>query len=538
MDRRVLLGTGGTHARLQAMSTRRRLVKATGGMAAVTVVSRFTGYLRDKTVSALLGAGLVSDAFLTAFRVPNMFRAFLAEGALHAAFIPTLAELKEHEDPERQREFVRAMTATLLMILPVVVAVGIFAAPVLVRLFAEAFTRDPAKFALAVRLTRLMFPYLGLISLAALAQGVLNASDRFALPAATPVALNLFMVAGTVTAVEVFHGGWTWLAVGVLAGGTAQFAVQWPACRRVGLPLIPGGGGVRHPEVRRVLLLMLPGIPALGVYQLTLLLSNRFAASVGSGGVTFVFFASRLNELVYGVLIVQLTTAVLPMLSADRARDPDYARSTLGFAIRILSTVAVPAAVFAASMATVIVGTAYGGHRFTPADVHATASALTMYAMGLPFLGMTKLLASASYAWKDTRLPVVAASINLGIFYILGVFLTPQYGVAGIAAAAAAGSAANSTALTVGNGIAGRLPRWSEVAPAVGRHLAAAAVMGFGLHVALSVVRFPLVTSVRSIGMLVLLAGAAGGTYLLLLILLGAQEWRELKQVLMRRLNR
>ncbi len=513
-------------------------MKATGGMAAVTAVSRFTGYLRDKTVTALLGAGMVTDAYITAFRVPNMFRAFLAEGALHAAFIPTLAELKENEDPAKQREFVRAMTSTLLMILPVVVAVGIFAAPLLVRLFAEAFTNDPAKFALAVRLTRLMFPYLGLISLAALAQGVLNASDRFLLPAATPVALNLFMVAGTVTAVEVFHGGWTWLAVGVLAGGAAQFAVQWPACRREGLPLIPGGGGFRHPEVRRVLLLMLPGIPALGVYQLTLLLSNRFAASAGSGGVTFVFFASRLNELVYGVLIVQLTTAVLPMLSADRARDPESARGTLGFAVRLLSFVALPAAVFAGVMATVIVGTAYGGHRFTTADVAATASALTMYAMGLPFLGLTKLLASASYAWKDTRLPVVAATVNLAVFYTLGVVLTPVHGVAGIAAAASAGLVFNSATLLVGNGLAHRLPRWLEVAPALGRHLTAAAVTGLGLHVLRSAVRFPLVTSVKAVAMLVGTAGAAGGVYLLLLVLLGAEEWRELKQVVVRRINR
>jgi putative peptidoglycan lipid II flippase len=505
-------------------------VKATGGMAAVTLVSRLTGYVRDKTVAALLGAGMVTDAFYTALRAPNMFRAFLAEGALHAAFIPTLAELKEQGDVEKQREFVRAMTSTLLLILPVVVALGVFLAPWLVRLLAEEFTQQPAKFDLAVRLTRVMFPYLGLISLAALAQGVLNASDRFLLPAATPVALNLCMVAGTVTAVEIFHGRWVWLAIGVLAGGALQFAVQWPACRRQGLPIVPGLGAFRHPQVRRVLLLMLPGIPALGVYQLTLVISNRFAASAGSGGVTFIYNASRLNELVYGVLIVQLTTAFLPMLSAERARDPQRARDTLGFATRLLSFVAVPAAAFAVVMAPMIAGTAFGGMKYTAADVAATASALAMYAFGLPFLGLTKLLANTSYAWKDTRLPVVAAAVNLVVFYVLGVLWTPRFGVAGIAAAASVGQVVNSGVLLIGNGLGHRLPRLGDVLPSILRHATAAAAVGVGLHALSGRVRFPLVTDLRSLALLGATVVGAGLVYLLLLVMLGSPEWRELRQ--------
>ena len=240
-------------------------------MAVITVASRVSGYLRDKVVAVVLGTSPIADAFYAGLAVPNTFRALLAEGAMHAAFIPSLSELKATGEVEAQRRFVRAMTGTLLLALPFVVVAGVLAAPFLVRLFAPGFAGSE-HFATAVRFTRLMFPYLGFISLAALAQGVLNSSGRFLLPAATPLALNLLAVVGTLAAV-MLGGAWEWMAFGVLAGGLAQVALQLPACRRAGLPLRPGGGWLRHPEVRRVLVLMLPGIPALGVYELTLLVS-------------------------------------------------------------------------------------------------------------------------------------------------------------------------------------------------------------------------------------------------------------------------
>jgi putative peptidoglycan lipid II flippase len=501
-------------------------------MAAVTLLSRTSGYLRDKTVAALLGAGNVTDAFYAALAIPSMFRAFLAEGALHAAFIPTLSELREREDLEAQRQFVRAMAAALLMILPVVVGAGVLAAPLLVRLFAHGLERDPAAFALAIRLTRLMFPYLALISLAALAQGVLNAANRFLLPAATPMALNLFIVAGTVTVVEVLHARWEWLAVGVLAGGASQLVMQLPACGRLGLPLRPGGGGFRHPEVRRVLALMVPGIPALGVYQVTLLLSYRFASSVSAGAITGRFNASRLNELIYGVVIVQLTTAVLPMLAAERARDPERARSTLAFAIRIMSVVAVPSAVITVVLARRITGTAFGGGAYSAQDVAMTAGALAMYAWGLPFLGLTKLFAGASYAWKDTRRPVVAAAVNLVIFWLLGTWWTPLYGIAGIAAAASAGQAVNASVL-LGLGVRkGWAPRAGEVLPGVARHLVAAGVAGFGAYTAQRWLPPMQVTSVRSLALLAAVVLASAMVYLGSLVVLRAPEWRDVLQLL------
>ncbi len=510
-------------------------MSATGGMAAVTVVSRISGLVRDWVVVHLLGAGTLADAFYTAFRIPNMFRQLLAEGALQAAFVPSLAELKAGGDQTRTRAFVRAMTSALLLALPLIVALGIVAAPWLVHLFAAKFAADPAKFALTVRLTRLMFPYLGLISLAALAQGVLNASDRFLLPAATPIGLNLCIVAGTVTAVVVFGGRSEWMAFGVLAGGLTQFGMQWVACTGVGLPLLPGRGALTSPDVRRVVAKMAPTVTTLGIYPLTLALSNRFAASVGSGGVTWVYLASRLNEVVYGVVIVQLTTAVLPMLSAERQSDERSARNTLAFAVRLLSAVAIPATAFSAVMASPIVGALLGGGKYTALDVRMAAMALVVYSLGMPFLALTKLLANASFAWNDTRSPVIASAVNLGVFFVLGILLTAPFGVRGVAGATVGGQLANALVLLWLDGRKKRLPRFGQISAAVGRHVVAAVGLGAVVFYLDRFAPIPLHTSVRSLAQLGAYALVAAVVYVVLLVALGAEEWREAREFLRRR---
>ncbi len=504
-------------------------------MAAVTLLSRLSGYARDKVVAALIGAGMVGDAFVAGFRIPNMFRAFLAEGALHAAFVPVLAGLREEGDARRTREFVGAMVSMLLLILPVLVTGGVLAAPALVHLFAAAFADDPAKFALAVRLTRLMFPYLALISLAALAQGVLNSAGRFLLSAATPVALNLAIVAGAVTASESCGGRSEWLAGGVVLGGFLQLAMQWQACRRLGLPLLPGRKALRHPLVRKVLRLMLPGVPALGIYQITILLSTRFAARVGEGAVMCLYNATRINELVYGVVVVQLATAVLPMLSAERLHSPEAARRTLAFSLRLLSLVTLPAAALSALLARPLAGALLGGGKYGAEAVAMTAVALLVYSLGMPFLALVKLLAGASFAWLDTRTPLGGAAVNLAVFACLGAVWTASYGVAGVAAAAVAGQVANALTLLVVNGVRRRLPRAAEVLPALVRHLVATAAAG---TVAWALQRQApplLATSLASLAVVGGIAAVAGITYVGALALVRAPELAEAVALIRRR---
>jgi putative peptidoglycan lipid II flippase len=501
-------------------------------MAAVTLVSRLSGYARDKVVAALIGAGVVGDAFVAGFRIPNMFRAFLAEGALHAAFVPVLAGLREERDEERTRQFVGAMVSCLLLVLPLLVAGGMLAAPALVQLFAAAFADDPAKFALAVRLTRLMFPYLALISLAALAQGVLNSAGRFLLPAATPVALNLAIVAGAVTASESLGGRSEWLAAGVVAGGFLQLAMQWQACRRLGLPLLPGRGALRHPLVRKVFRLMVPGVPALGIYQITILLSTRFAASVGEGALMCLYNATRINELVYGVVVVQLATAVLPMLSAERLHSPETAHRTLAFSLRLLSLVTLPAAALSAVLARPLAGALLGGGKYGAEAVAMTAAALWVYSLGMPFLALVKILGGASFAWLDTRTPLWGAAVNLAVFACLGTVWTAPYGVAGVAGAAVAGQLANACTLLLLNGLRGRLPEAGEVLPAVLRHLAASAVAG-AVAWALQRQAPPLLTtSLPAFATLGGIAAAAAAAYVGALALVRAPELAEAMRLL------
>ncbi len=511
---------------------------ATGGMAAVTLVSRFTGLVRDKTATLLLGAGMVTDAFYTAFRIPNMFRQFLAEGALHAAFIPTLAELRASGDDERTRAFVRGMTTVLLVALPVIVALGVLAAPALATMFAARFAENPEKMALTVRLTRIMFPYLGLISLAALAQGVLNGSGRFLLPAATPIALNLLMAGGTVATVLIFHGEPIWMAVGVLAGGLAQFVMQWTACAREGLPLLPGRGAFSNPDVRRVLAKMAPTITTLGIYPLTVLLSTRFASEVGEGAVTCMFNASRLNEMMYGMVIVQLTTAVLPMLAAEKLQSESSARDSLGFAVRLLAMVSLPSTALSIALATAMTGALLGGGRYGLGAVNTTSAALVVYSLGMPFLALTKLLASASFAWNDTRSPVIASMVNLTVFFGLGMTLTAPFGVRGVAAATSAGQVANALTLLWLNGRLGRLPRAGDVLPAILRHLGAAVAAGAVVVMLEGLQPVPLTTSVRSLTMLAAYGLVGGAVYFAGLVVLRAPEWRELRAAIAGRRRR
>ncbi len=313
-----------------ALMSQARVLHHATRMAAVTMVSRATGWVRDKALFWVLGASDLNDAFRAANRIPNAFRALLAEGALHAAFVPALSRLAGREEARQEAsELIRGLLAVLLIVLAVVVGGGILAAPWLVGLFAQGYGATPGKLELTVFMTRLMFPYLAFISVAALLQGILNSHERFLLPAATPILYNLSLAGFAWIVVARAADPAPWLCAGVLVGGLLQAAVQWPAVRRLGFFLRPIWSGFRDPAVRRVLLLMLPGIPVLGINQLNQLVSTRFASFVGEGAVTVTYGAYRITELMFGGIVVQLTTVLLPVLSRQLRQEPEEAPRTL-----------------------------------------------------------------------------------------------------------------------------------------------------------------------------------------------------------------
>ena len=385
---------------------------------------------------------------------------------------------------------------------------------------------------LAVLLNRLVFPYLILVSLAALCQGVLNSHDRFVLPAAAPILYNLTIVGVVWWLVRGAADPVPWLAGGVLLGGAFQFLVQAGAVRRLGYSLRPAWKLVRSPEVRRVLLLMLPGIPMLGINQLNQLVSNLFASTAGDGGVVYTFAAYRVTELVFGAVVVQLTTVLLPTLSRHLAEDSGLAGETLGETITLVSFVTLPSAVVLALIGTPIVGLLFGGGRFDAHDVALTGATLSAYAFGLVGTGQAKVMANAFFANRDTRTPMFGSMVLLGGFTAGCAFLVGPLGTPGIGLANTVAMLLYAGFLTSlyarRHGFGGRGRRW----PVLARQGAGAAALAGAL-----LVTRPWLTDVRTTG----LVGAgkvaavlvvAGGVYVAVVGLLGGRELAVLRAAL------
>lgn len=462
--------------------SRHRLVRSASVITPLTLLSRVTGYVRDKAIAVTLGAGARSDAFFVAFRIPNMLREIVGEGAMSSAFIPVYTEVSHTRTEEEARAFVGRALTTFALILAALTVAGIACSPLLVDLLARQFREDPAKFALTVTLNRWIFPYIFLVSLAAFCQAILNAKHRFAVAAAAPIFLNVAMILGAVVLAPRMKEPTYGLAAGVLLGGLLQIAVQVPQLARlraVGRPAL----GWSDPAVRSVLLLMTPRLFAYGINTINTVISTRFAASLGNANVSHFYYANRLKELVLGGFAVSLATAILPLLSRQAlAEDRGPFKANLAFALRLLVFVTIPATVGLIVLKTPIVRVLFEGGKFQASDTGATAGALAALAAGLLFFAAVRVVVPAFYALKDTRLPVVAALADCAAFVLLCVALTRPLGLPGIGLAASAGAAVNLTVLLL-------VLRWREgrlhgreILVSLARVAAAAAVMGIALE--------------------------------------------------------
>ncbi len=416
-----------------------RVWRSAGGVTVITLLSRVAGYARDKVMAHCMGASVWSDAFIVAFRIPNMLRGLLAEGALHAAFIPLLAGVKGKR-PEEMWAFAARVFYLLTLASGLLTGLGILFAPQIVDLMAHEFRDTEGKFALTVFLTRVMFPYLAFISLAGLMQGVLNVFGRFYLSAATPLFLNGAMVAAGLLLTPWVGDPATAFAIGALAGGFLQFFSQLLLARRLGFSF-RWPGRLVSPEVRELLVNLLPGVFALGVYEISQLVGTRFAAASGDAGVTWLYFAYRLVHLVYGGFIVSLFTVLLPALSSLVVQRERF-RENLSTGFHLAFFITLPAMTGLAVLSVPIIRLLFEGGRFGPADTPRVAWALVGYAFSLVPYAVTKLLTSAFFAHKDTRLPAWSAAVNLAVFTACCFLLVPAWGHLGVAWATSAGGAA------------------------------------------------------------------------------------------------
>ena len=423
------------------------LLRVLATVSSLTMVSRVLGYARDFVIARAFGAGLMTDAFFVAFRIPNLLRRLFAEGAFSQAFVPVLAEQKSKSSPEETRRLIDGVGTLLFLVLIAATLIGMAAAWPIVWLSAPGFTADPAKFDLTVRMLRITFPYIAFISLVALSAGLLNTWSRFSVPAITPVFLNIAFIVGALVFADYFDPPIVVLAWAVFAGGVLQLAFQIPFLLQLGL-LPRWRLDLRHPGVRRVLTLMLPAAFGVSVSQISLLINTIFASFLVSGSVSWLYYADRLMEFPAGVLGVALGTILLPSLSKYHA-DADHAEYSrlLDWGLRLTVLLAVPAAVALAVMALPLIAALFHYGRFSAADAFLTREALAAYSIGLVGMMAVKILAPGFYARQNIATPVKIGVFTLIITQLMNLAFIGPLKHAGLALAIGLGACLNASLL-------------------------------------------------------------------------------------------
>ena len=419
------------------------VVRATGAIGLATLISRVLGFIRDVVVARAFGAGLATDAFFVAFRIPNLLRRLLAEGALAPAFVPVFAEYLSTRPRGEFLRMVRSVATAFFFILCLVSLLGILLAPWIVSLMAPGFASIPQKAELAARLTRLMFPYLVFVGLAALAMGVLNVHRRFFAPALGPVALNLGMIASVMFLVPRLDAPITGLAVGVLVGGLGQFLLQLPELRRAGVSLAPSAK-LFHPALARIAALLGPSVLGLASVQLAVFVNTFLASLLPDGSISYLYYADRVMEFPLGVFGVAVATATLPPMAEQAARrDLRRLGETLNFALRLSCFVAVPASVGLLLLRNPIVRVLFERGEFRGADTQATAFALGFYALGLTAFSAVRIAAQAFYALGDVKTPVRVGILSVLLNVALALALMWPLAHGGLALASSCASTFN-----------------------------------------------------------------------------------------------
>jgi putative peptidoglycan lipid II flippase len=425
------------------------LLKAAATVSGFTLLSRITGLVRDTLMARTFGAGDSMDAFVMAFRIPNLLRRLFAEGAFSQAFVPLLGRIKSEQGDVAAHDVIDAVAVILLWVLVGVSVVGVIAAPVLTWLLASGWAG--AKFDTTVLLTRVMFPYIACMSLVAMASGVLNTWRHFVVPAFTPVLLNLSMIAAAWLLTPHVHPPVLALAIGVMVGGILQLAIQVPALKRLGvLPRlrVPLRAAWQHAGTRSVLKNMAPALLGVGVGQIALLINSQIASHLTTGSVSWLNFADRLMEFPTALLGVALGTVLMPSLTRAAAQnDAVQFSALLDWGLRLTCLLALPAAIALLMLAQPLIAVLYHYGKFSAHDVLMTQQAVMAYAMGLIGFSLIKILAPAFYAQQNIKTPVKIAIAVLIVGQIANVFTVPWLGHAGLTLSISIGALLNAALL-------------------------------------------------------------------------------------------
>jgi putative peptidoglycan lipid II flippase len=476
----------------------------------------------------------VTDAFFVAFRIPNILRRLLGEGALSTAVVPVFAQYAVAQDPREFRRMLRAVLGAALVVLCLVTALGMAGTPWIVAAIAPGFAGEGEVTTLAVTLTRVMFPYLILVGLGALAMGTLNAHGRFFAAALGPAVLNVGMILGVVLLAGRLQPPILALAVGVLAGGLGQLLVQLPDLHRCG-SLVRPSAELSHPALLRVARLLLPSVFGLAAVQVTVFVNTLLASFLPVGSISFLYYADRIMEFPLGVFGIALASAALPAMSRQAAAgDVEAVAGTLSFGLRLSFFIAVPAAAGLAVLREPITRVLFQRGEFTAADAAATAWALLWYAAGLPGFSASRIAAQAFYAVHQPGVAVRAGVAAVAVNVVAAVLLMGPLGHGGLAAASSIAAYVNLGLLAVAaRRRFGRLDG-RALARSVLRTLGASAVLALACAAALW--RWPeRAGTAVDLTWLLLVIAAGGAAFLLASWATGAPELTSLRRALLRR---
>jgi putative peptidoglycan lipid II flippase len=494
-------------------------------------------------LASFFGAGMVADAFIAAFRIPNLLRRLFGEGSLSIAFIPVFTEVMIKGDKAEGHRLAVGALKLLLVVLSLITMIGIIASPLIVHTIAPGFAKDPQKMALTISLTRLMFPYLIMIGTVALCMGILNVLGHFAAPAIAPVLLNLSMI-GAVFGASLFSDSQTvrglGLAGGVLIGGVLQLALQLPFLARHGIRFWKRSG-LWHPAMKKVGVLLLPTIFGAAVYQINILVGTLLASLLAEGSVAYLYYADRLVQFPLGIFGQAVATAVLPSLSRQAAGG-DYAglADTFSHAMSLVLFVTIPAMVGLIVLREPIVALLFQRGAFDEQATRLTSMALLYYVLGLWAFSAVRIVVSVFYALKDTRTPVMTATVSIATNLVLGMVLMAPLKHGGLALATSIASMVNLTLMVCLLRKKMGLIRWRPVVVSCLKTIAASTIMAV---VVLLICRLPvfqqsLPGGVRLPIMIVIAIGSGVAVFSVAAKYLAISQWDQVMGLVKRSLSR
>ena len=445
------------------------LLRTLAAISSMTMLSRVTGLLRESLFARAFGASAYTDAFIIAFRLPNLLRRLFAEGAFSQAFVPILSEYKTQHGDVATKTLVDHVATSLLWATVLTSIVGIIGAPLLIMILAGDLRETPGAYNASVIMTQMMFPYIACMSFVALAGGILNTWRQFKIPAFTPVLLNLSFIFASLVLVNYLEQPIYAMAIAVCVGGLLQVAIQIPSLVKIGmLPRISFNPmtGLRDAGVRRMLRKMGPAVFAVSAAQISLLINTGIAASLAAGAVSALQYADRLMEFPTAMLGVALGTILLPSLSkANSEGDTAEYAALLNWGLRLTFLLALPAAVGMATLAVPMIATLFHYGKFDDAALVNSSLPLMAYSAGLLGIILVKILAPAFYARQDVKTPVRIAVAVLVATQMMNLIFVPLMGVAGLALSIGLGACINATCLYIGlrrRGIYTPQPGWGK----------------------------------------------------------------------------